>query len=68
MRDAIEVEPSGWGPYGVWDGSLAERLFGLDFEADGYFAQTVENLKRVVAEQAPILAPVPLPVASSMRR
>ena len=62
MPYAIEVHPSGWGPWGVWGGSLAERLFGLDCEADGYFAGTVENLKRVVAKQAPILAPRPITV------
>jgi len=37
-------------------GSLAERLFGLNREADDYLGRTVENLKKMVAGQATELA------------
>lgn len=37
-----------------------ERSLGLDRETDGYFGQSVENLKDVIAEQTPVLALGPL--------
>jgi hypothetical protein len=36
--------------------SLAERLFGLNREADDYLGRTIENLKKMVAGQATELA------------